>query len=305
MTGWLASLGRNKSLKFLSLLLALALWFAVGGEERTETTLNLPLEVINLSPEMVITSEVPSGLQVRVMGPRSLIRSLSQSRLVHTLNLAGAKGGEHSFPLGPNSFSFPRGVQVTRVQPNPLSLTLSPKLTRTLPIHPVLVGNLPKGYEVKSIKTRPEKVTVKGPAQELAGLKAIDTLPIDLTNLTSSITLATDVDFGNLHLSLQEQVPILADLTIAPKIITRKLNGVPVSPVPQPARLSPPRVTLTLQGPWRQINDLKPEDIKATVDTQDLTAGRHRLKVDIQLPQGINLQRLEPETVTARLVKAK
>lgn len=304
LTGWLAFLGRNKYLKLLSLLLALALWFAVGGEERTETTLNIPLELVNLTPEMVVTSEVPPGLQVRVMGPRSLIRTLSQSRLVHTLDLAGAKGGQHSFSLGPNSFSFPRVVQITRVQPNPLTLTLSPKLTRTLPIHPVLVGNPPEGYEVKGIKTRPERVTVKGPAQELNGLKAIDTLPIDLANLTSSITLATDVDFGNLHLSLKEPVPILADLTIVPKIATRRLNGITVVPGPQPARLSPSRVTLSLQGPSRQINDLKPEDIKATVDTQNLAPGRHRLKVDIHLPNGIRLQSLEPETVTARLVKA-
>ena len=48
MKDWLASLGRHKALKLLSLLLALALWLAVGGEERTETTLSMSLELVNL-----------------------------------------------------------------------------------------------------------------------------------------------------------------------------------------------------------------------------------------------------------------
>ena len=69
MQKWLASLGRHKALKLLSLLLALALWFAVSGEERTETSLHMALEFVNLPAKMVITSEVPAELQVRVIGP--------------------------------------------------------------------------------------------------------------------------------------------------------------------------------------------------------------------------------------------
>ena len=89
MQKWLASLGRHKGLKLLSLLLALALWFAVSGEERTETSLHVALEFVNLPAKMVITSEVPPELQVRVIGPRSIINKLAQTRLTQTIDLAG------------------------------------------------------------------------------------------------------------------------------------------------------------------------------------------------------------------------
>ena len=279
------------------------LWFAVGGEERTETTLNLNLELVNLSTNLMITSEVPPSLQVRVIGPRSIIRSLSQSRLAHTVDLAGVKAGNHSMPLGPSAFSFPRGVVVARVQPNPLTLNLATTVTRTLAIQPSLTGSPPEGFEVKSVKVRPDHVTVKGVASELENLKAVMTLPIDLLNLSGPVTLATDLDFKNLHLTLKEQVPILVDLVIAEKIVKRTLAGVQVYASPQTAKLSPSTVTVTLTGPFRRMRDLKATELLATVNTQDLKPGRHQGRVSIQVPEGLRLEDLTPQAITIRIAK--
>ncbi len=301
MTGWLASLGRHKGLKLLSLFLAVVLWFAVGGEERTETTLNLNLELVNLSPNLMITSEVPPNLQVRIAGPRSIIRGLSQSRLVHSVDLAGMKPGAHSVALGPSAFPFPRGVIVSRVQPNPLTFTLAATVTRTLTVQPFLTGLPPEGFEVKSVKPRPDHITVQGVASELENLKALSTLPIDLGNLSGPVTLATDLDFKNLHLTLKEQVPILVDLVIAEKIVKRTLAGVQVYPSPQSAKLSPVTVTVALTGPFRRLKELKPSEILATVNTQNLKSGRHNLRVSVQVPEGLRLESISPPTVAARL----
>ncbi|MBW1992482.1 MAG: hypothetical protein JRI59_10315 [Deltaproteobacteria bacterium] len=303
MTGWLASLGRHKGLKLLSLLLAVALWFAVGGEERSQATLNLNLELVNLSPDLMITNDVPPSIQVRVSGPRRLIRSLSETRLVHTVNLAGVKAGRYEVPLGPGSFSFPRDVLVTRVQPNPLVLTLAPTITRTLPIKPALVGQPPQGYEVKSIKVRPDHVTVKGVASELAKLEHISTLPIDLANLSGPVTLATDLDFKNLHLTLKEPATILVDLVITEKIITRTLTGIQIYARPQAAKLRPSTVTVTLSGPYRRLTNLKTSELLATVNTENLKPGRHTLEVSVQVPEGLRLVGLSPRKIKARLAK--
>ena len=274
MIGWFASLGRHKGLKLLSLLLALALWFAVSGEERTETSLHMALEFVNLPAKMVITGEVPADLQVRVIGPRSIVNKLSQSRLTQTIDLSAIKSGPHTFYLGPNSFSFPRGVVVTKIQPNPITITLSSTITATLPIKPVVAGSPPEGYELKGIKVRPDRVTVSGPADELTDLKFIPTHPIDVRHLTEMTVMATDLDFKNLHLSLKNQVPILAELDLQPKTLTRTLPEVPVLPEPGPANLRPAQVAVTVQGPWPLVKDLKPGDLKATVDTRSLGHGR-------------------------------
>jgi YbbR domain-containing protein len=303
LSALLAFLGRNKSLKLLSLFLAVALWLAVGGEERTETNLNISLELLNLPSNLMVTSEIPSSIQVRVSGPRGLIRSLTQSRLTHTLDLASVKAGRQTFPLGVGTFEFPRGVQVTRVQPNPLVLTFTPAVTRTLPVEPAVLGNPPEGFEVKGIKTRPAKVKVKGPVSELDDLNSIRTVPLDLTTLTRSTTLTTDLNFNDLHISRVDQAPILADVEIGPKPLQRTFNDIPVATQPLAARVIPAKVTLTIQGPMLQVKNLEANDLKATVATGGLSPGRHRLKVQVRLPEGITLENVTPQTLTVLVEK--
>ncbi len=304
MKNWFGTLGRNRLLKLLSLLLAIALWFAVSGEERTETTLNMALEIVNLHQKLMVTSEVPPAIQVRVVGPRSIINNLPQTRLTEALDLANYKSGRHTFYLGPNSFAFPRGVQVIRIQPNPINLTLAATITQTLPIKPVIENNPPEGYKVVSVQTRPGKVTMKGPVPELSSLKSIATLPIDLSNLKESTIIATDLDFKNLHLSLKKPVPILADIQIAPKTLTRTFSGISVLSAPQSAKVSPAQVSLIIQGPWPQVKGLTADDFKARVDTSNLAPGRHRLKISVELPGGVSLVRSRPTQVTVTVDKS-
>lgn len=304
MRDLLGSLRRNKGLKLLSLLLAVALWSAVGVEEPTETSLSMALELINLPPGMMITSEIPPSLQVRIMGPGSAIRKLTQTRMAQTIDLAGFKRGRHSLPLGPKSFNFPRGVQVTRVQPNPLNLVLAPTMVKALQIQPLLEGNPPEGFEIISIRVRPPQIKVKGPYAEIADLKFLPTFPLDAGQLTASATLAGELDFKNLHLAIVDQVPILVDVNVAAKQISRTISGVPVTAAPRKARLSASQVTLALQGPMLQLKDLKPGDLKAAVDTSNLTPGRHRLNVSVSLPPNITLDRVQPGAVTAWIEKS-
>ena len=304
MTDLIGSLGRNRGLKLLALLLAVALWFAVGVEEPTETTLSVALELVNPPKGMMITSEIPSSLQVRVVGPGSVIRKLTQARLAQTIDLSGFKRGRHYIPLGAKNFHFPRGVQVTRVQPNPLTLTLAPTLVKTLEVQPVLEGKAPEGYEIAGVKVLPSQISVKGPYMEIADLKFLSTIPLDVSQLTASATLAADLDLKNLHLTLQDQSPILVEVTVEPKRITRTFSGVPVAANPHKARLSPAKVTLTLQGPMLQLKDLKAGDLKATVDTNNLALGRHKLNVSVNLPSSITLVSVQPATVIAWIEKS-
>jgi YbbR domain-containing protein len=303
LTSWFAALGRHKWLKLLSFFLAVLLWFSVGGEERTETTLILSLELVNLRPHLMVVGEVPPNIQVRVIGPRSTIRSLSQARLAHTIDLSRFDAGDHSIPLGPGAFSFPRGITVARVHPNPLDLSLAATITRTLPIRPSLTASPPEGFEVQRVKTRPDHVTVKGVAAELEELTEITTLPIDLSNLSGPVTLATDLDFRGLHLTLKEPVPILVDLVIAEKIVKRTISGVQVYASPESASLTPSTLTVTLTGPYRRLKELTAAEILATVDTKNLLPGRHNLQVSVQVPNGFKLESLSPQTVTARIAK--
>ncbi len=304
MKNWFGTFGRNKLLKTLSILLAIALWFAVSGEERTETTISMNLEMVNLHQNLMVTSEVPPTIQVRVMGPRSVINSLSQSRLTETLDLAGYGTGRHTFYFRPNSFSSLRGVQVIRIQPNAVTLTLAATMTQTLPVKPVLENKPPEGYEITGVTIRPDKVKVKGPYNELADLKFIPTLPIDLSHLKENTVIATDLDFKSLHLAWKEATPIVAEIQVATKPLTRNFLKVPVQAGPQSAQVSPAQVAVTVTGPWPKVQALTVEDLKARVDTANVAPGRYRLSVSVELPAGVSVARTRPNAITVTIARS-
>src|SRR5208283_183973 len=103
----------------------------------------------------------------------------------------------------------------------------------------------------------------------------------------------------NLHLTLKAQVPILAELVIQPKTLTRTLSKVSVIPEPNPARLQPSQVAVTVQGSWFPMKELKPTEVQVRVDTRNLGPRRLRLQVAVSLPQGVSLLRVEPAWVSA------
>jgi YbbR domain-containing protein len=53
-----------------------------------------------------------------------------------------------------------------------------------------------------------------------------------------------------------------------------------------------------------QLKDLKPGDLKAAVDTNNLAPGRHQLNVSVNLPPAITLVRVQPATIRARIEKS-
>ena len=101
---------------------------------------------------------------------------------------------------------------------------------------------------------------MKGPSPELAELQFISTLPIDLSFLKEHTVIATDLDFKNLHLALKDPVPILADLQIGPKTLTRTFSGVPVlTDSPSRQSLARPKSPSPLKapGPWCKTSNPK------------------------------------------------
>jgi len=98
---------------------------------------------------------------------------------------------------------------------------------------------------------------------------------------------------------LKAQVPILAELVIQPKTLTRTLAKVSVIPEPDLARLQPSQVAVTVQGSWLRMKELKPTEVQARVDTRNLGPRRSRLQVAISLPQGVSLVQVAPAWVSA------
>ena len=109
------------------------------------------LELTNLPKSLMVINETPSQIEVRVQGPRSVIRELSTEKLHKQIDLTGAKSGTRTEIFTPNGLNFPRGVVVTRIRPSAISIELDQALIRRLEVQPVLKGSPDPGFEVGEV----------------------------------------------------------------------------------------------------------------------------------------------------------
>ena len=296
---------KNRGLKLLALLLALAAWFAVGSEERTETTLQLALELTNVPKHLMVTNEIPSQLEVRVQGPRSVIRELTTDKLHKQIDLSGAKPGTHTELLTPNSLNFPRGVVVTRIRPSALSIELDQALIRRMEVQPVIKGSPAPGFEVGEVVIAPKEALVRGPKRDINQLKFINTIPIDINKLSSSVTRDVELDFQNLPLTYLDSQPLIAKISIKPKLQTKTFNNIIVIPngATGPLRLDPSKVSITVRGPVTNLDVLRAEDITARINLKNLKAGLYEAKVAVDIPNGLEILKISPEKLSVRIIK--
>ena len=174
----------------------------------------------------MVINEIPSQIEIRVQGPRSVIRELSTEKLHKQIDLSGAKPGSRSEIFSPDGLNFPRGVVVTRIRPSAVSIELDQALIRSMEVQPVIKGSPAPGFEVGEIAISPKEAMLRGPQNEINQLKHVNTIPIDISKLSSSVTKEVELDFQNLPMTYLDSQPLIAKITIKPKLQNKVYNNI-------------------------------------------------------------------------------
>ena len=92
---------KNLLFKLLSLFFAVFLWYFVAGEDRVDTNIYVPVEIVNLPRNMVISNQYKKQLEVTISGPRGLVNGINRQHISRTINLSKAKPGTTVVVQGP------------------------------------------------------------------------------------------------------------------------------------------------------------------------------------------------------------
>jgi len=150
--------GSNFGLKVLAIVIAVGLW--VAGHRDVERAVEVPVEFRNIPSDLMVLDNRVDYVVLRLTGPRTLVSTLDAGDLKLGLDLDGAKPGSISYPLGPSSFSIPRGVTIARITPPVVHLQLEPVLGRVLPVTVRFVNKPPAGQKIGETSVEPESVSV-------------------------------------------------------------------------------------------------------------------------------------------------
>lgn len=204
----------NLMLKLLAFVFALILWFFVMGEQRLEKGFAVPLELKNVPQGLVVSSEIPSLVDVRIAGPRTALLNLAPADLRITVDLDGLAPGVTSFKRLDETFSIPRLLKITRISPAVVDVRLEKIQTKQVPVRTVFTGLLPENLQIEKIVIRPEKVAVTGAGSELKNISEVVTESIDVAEVQESFSLQVPLNYVGKFTSLQKEQAVEVQVVI-------------------------------------------------------------------------------------------
>ena len=305
---------KNWMLKALSLFFALFLWYFVVGEDKVDMNVTIPVEIVNLPRDLVISNQFKKQLEVTVSGQRSLIRGMADQHISRTIDLSKSDPGTIVIQNNPDSISLPRGLSILRVQPPTLTLLLDRLIKKQLPINPVLTGNVGKGFMLDSVTVDPPDLEISGPQSILAHEENLKTSPVDITGLVEStdkqVSLALKQEISDLigepvvavRLNIVElkKEMVISDIPINLETDTGKQSEVIY-------QVLPPTIKITAEIPQSMVQATKNfrNLFHAMVLPETLKPGSMELNVEVEAPPEASILSMKPETVILKISETR
>jgi YbbR domain-containing protein len=176
-------LPRHPGMMLLAVTLACLVWYTQALERReriSEKQLDTTVTFVNVPPEMIITSDAPRTLLLRVRGPLSKLRQLEPSQTGVVIDLRGAGEGQRDYTVESRNVIVPSGVEVIAVSPSLVPVRLERLIRRRLAVKPRITGQPAHGYVVGAVTVEPATVRVAGPRLQLESLQALMTEPVSI-----------------------------------------------------------------------------------------------------------------------------
>lgn len=293
-------------IKFISLCLAVLLWYFVGGEDVVEKNITVPIEVINLPSDLIISNKYKRDVDVTVRGPRSLIGEMNKSQEARQIDLSKAAPGTRVEEISVSSIPISRGVEVLRVQPSSIILSLDKLIKKEIPINAVTTGTVMLGYVLEDLQIDPRTISITGPQTILSRVDVLKTIPININGLNESVQLQIPLELDAIIVDLIGETSVTADLDIGYDTTEKTLAKVPVSVTMAGflQEVKPKTVSVTVKIPKMIIT--KNMDFSSLFRVTAVRAAdeedRRRLKVQVipapELTVPLEIVAIEPAYVT-------
>ncbi len=202
-------------MKLLSLAFALILWFFVMGEQKQEISYAVPLILKNVPAGQMVANEVPSQVDVRISGPRTLLMNLQPKDISIAVDLKGLEPGLSSFKRLEERFNLPSALKVTRLSPSFVDVKLERIKTKKVPVKTVISGIPAEGFKFETIRFKPTEVAIEGAESELKDVSQVETDPIDIEGVQDNFTLIVPINYRGKYTTLKEDKTVEVQVTIS------------------------------------------------------------------------------------------
>jgi YbbR domain-containing protein len=260
---------------------------------------NLPFSYERDQPEVTVDGQPVE--EVVVSGPRSQVERVALAAT--TINLDQLRATYSStLPLEARD---PNGIQVSGVTLTPPEVNVRIDIRsvvglKRVPVLGNVIGSPAPGYIVTGVQSDPPLINLIGNSTIIDQIDRIETVPIDISGATSTITREVPLNFGRAQPQAGEPEAAMVTVQISPLDQPFQIQvTIPVQPVGVNENLlvaiNPPVVQLTLRGTANTLAQLREETLAATIDVSGLGPGTYTREVQPGLPEGIELAEELPQ----------
>jgi len=291
------------ALKLISLFFAIFLWYFVVGEDKVDVNLLIPIEIVNLPRDLVISNQYKRDLDVTVSGSRGLIRSMSRQNLTRTVDLSDAEPGTTVIRNTPESLPLPRGIRVMRIQPTHLIFQLDRLVQRKATLVPTITGSPPEGYELVKVELDPDYIMLNGPDAVIGDLTTLKTEEIDVSKLSTTETRQVNLNLKPDLAELIGESIVTAKIIIQQKMDTLSIAEMPITlmhPVDDLAYFLDPataKVDITVPDILKKDKVDPATLFSIQVDVQKLSLGRHTVPIEQTGSDKVVIRKVSPPQV--------
>lgn len=190
----------NLILKIAALALAVILWFFVTSKGQTEISLNVPIEYAKIIPGLEIARRGAETASIVIRGHESFLRNIRRGDVRVYVDVSRAKEGEDVFYIKKDDVRLPFAAEVTRIEPSTVRVLFEKTASKEVAVRPAVTGSPEKGYYVKAVEVRPDKLLVEGAKSEVRKIISLKTEPIDITGLTEDFVQEVGLDLSGRHI---------------------------------------------------------------------------------------------------------
>ncbi|KUO77299.1 MAG: hypothetical protein APF77_19355 [Clostridia bacterium BRH_c25] len=292
-------LNKDMTIRVLSVMLALLLWFYVITEQNPEITkeITIPVRLINTvfleKSSMVLVNDPTSyKLILRVKGKKDVLDKLNETTVDATADLEGHRLKGDNF-LKININGIPEGVNILTKSMESLKVVLESKVSIQKSVNVNIMGNPSQGMAAMAPALAPNDVVITGAESQINKIKNVRVdvdiasvkaevkkiLPVRVLDEDNKDIQGISIDPGTVEVNIPientKHVSLEMDLTGQPAAgyMVRSIS------------IEPEEIIITgKQQTLAGINSLKTEKIDITEGTADVSK-----EVRFIIPEGVEL----------------
>jgi len=303
------SLLKNLSIRLVALFSALLLWFWVVLEKQFETSLTLPIRLINIPPALTPSEPFPTSAWVLVAGRGKDLLLLIFTHAELLVNCERVQRGTFQITLNSKNVEMNPETDVNILlvkDPPEMSVPFDAIVQKEVPVLPALNVSLGGGItQIGGATLFPNAAVISGPRVSVSKIEHLETRLQEVRGLSRDTVFFAFIERPDAYGVEVTPNKVKVTLRAAP-IRKREIAGIPVKLIDVPprvkARLDANTVSLVVAGPEEDVKNMRPELINVYVNYSRFSIEKQvEAEPTVSIIGNVEWSNLTPKTV--RLIK--